>query len=79
MVKAMADGWRYVLEHQGFALSMPMRCAPAIDAAIKAIEQQGVRAAPQLIEAAAEGARLDILLQWQRFLTVLGGNASGAA
>lgn len=76
VVKALVDGWRHILEHQRFALSMPMRCAPAIDAATKAVEQQGIRAAPQLIEAAAEGARLDIPSQWQTFLALLAGNAA---
>ena len=40
IVKALAEGWRHVLEHQRFALSMPMRSAPGIAAAIEAVLQQ---------------------------------------
>jgi hypothetical protein len=78
VVKAMAHGWRYVLEQQSFSLSMPMRYAPAIDAAIRVVEQQGIRGGLQLIEAAADAARVDISPGWQAFLVALGGKAAEA-
>ena len=78
-VKALADGWRYVLEHQSFALTMPLRYAPAIDAAINAIESSGVLAGPRLVEAAAEATRLDIPRQWHAFLLALAGGTAQVA
>jgi hypothetical protein len=78
VVKAMADGWRYVLGHQRFALSMPMRSAPAIEGAIKIMEQQGIRAAPELIYSAAQAAGVVISQQWREFLSVVAGNATPA-
>jgi hypothetical protein len=76
VVTALTDGWRHVLEHQSFALSMPMRCAPAIDTAIKAMEQSGIRAGSQLIDAVAGGCRVDISRQWKLFLDLLAGKGS---
>lgn len=73
IVKSVAEGWRFVLEHQRFALSMPMRTAPLIEAAIKVVEQKGIRAAPQLIDAIADATRLTIPSQWRPFLTALKG------
>ena len=73
LVEHLAAGSRHVLAHQRFALSMPMRSAPVIQAAIDAIEQKGIRAAPQLIEAAAGSAGVDIPERWRKFLGLLGG------
>ena len=73
VVKAVADGWHYVLEHQRFALSMPIRTAPALAAAIDAMEQQGIRAMPQLMEAAADATRLAVPSQWKALLTAVKG------
>ncbi|MEZ5850424.1 MAG: ATP-binding protein [Hyphomicrobiaceae bacterium] len=71
VVKAVADGWRYVLDHQRFSLSMPMRTGPALAAAIDAMEKQGIRAMPQLLEAAANAAKLVVPSQWEAFLAAL--------
>jgi hypothetical protein len=78
VVKAMAEGWRHVLEHQRFALSMPKYSVPAIENAIKGVEQQGVRAAPELIYAAAQAAGVVIPQRWRDFLSVVAGNAAAA-
>lgn len=74
VVKALATGWRFVIEHQSFALTMPMRTTPTIEAAIKALEQDGIRSAPFLLEVAAEAARVAIPPQWKPFLVVLRGD-----
>ena len=79
IVKALAEGWRHVLEHQRFALSMPMRSAPGIAAAIEAIEQNGVRGSLQVIEATADAARVDVSAQWRSFLASLSGRPREAA
>lgn len=79
VVRAIADGWTHVLEHQRFMLSMPMRSAPTIEAAVKVFVQQGLRAAPQLIEAAAEGARVAIPPQWRTLLDLLGGKGAATS
>ncbi len=73
VVKSVAEGWRFVLEHQRFALSMPMRTAPSIEAAIVVLEQHGIRAAPRLMDAAADATRLSVPSQWRAFLAALGG------
>jgi hypothetical protein len=78
VVRALADGWRYVLDRQTFMLSMPARSAPAIEAAIKEVERRGIRAAPELIDAAAGACGLDVS-PWGAFLAALGGNAAAAA
>jgi hypothetical protein len=78
VVGALADGWRYVIGHQRFLLSMPARSAPAIEAAVNEVEQHGIRAAPELIDAAAGACRLDVS-PWRAFLAALGGNAAAAA
>lgn len=74
VVKAVADGWRHVVDQQSFALSMPMRTAPAIKAGIESLERRGLRGAPLLIEAASDGAGLAVPTQWRTFLDALKGN-----
>lgn len=74
VVKALATGWRFVIEHQTFSLSMPMRSAPIVEAAIKALEQHGIRSAPQLLDAVSEAARVAVPPQWNPFLVVLRGD-----
>jgi hypothetical protein len=50
---------------------MPMRTAPALEAAIDVMEKQGIRAMPQLLESAANAAKLVIPSQWEAFLVAL--------
>jgi tetratricopeptide (TPR) repeat protein len=74
VVSALAEGWRFVLERQRFLLSMPIRSAPAIEVAIELLRQRGIRAGPQLLEAAANGAKLELPTEWRPFLAALGGD-----
>jgi hypothetical protein len=56
-----------------------MRSVPAIEDAINGVEQQGMRAAPELIYAAAQAARAVVPQQWRDFLSVVAGSQNRSA
>jgi tetratricopeptide (TPR) repeat protein len=73
IVQRLASGWHHVLKSQSFSLSQPLRHGPAILKAIDALEQQGIRAAPALLRAAAPAVRIELSDTWEQYLMLLQG------
>lgn len=71
VVNALCEGWTRVLRDQAFMLKMPMRSAGEINRAMAGVRKGGMRAAPSLIEAAADASGIEISAQWKAFLTLL--------
>jgi tetratricopeptide (TPR) repeat protein len=73
VIEYLVTGWRHVLAQQSFALSAPFRYTPAIEAAINEVERNGIRAAPDLIFAAAPAVRFELSENWRKFLEIVKG------
>jgi hypothetical protein len=71
VIESLATGWRHVLTQQSFALSAPFRYTPAIEAAIDNVERNGIRAAPDLIFAAAPAVRFELSDNWRKCLEIV--------
>jgi hypothetical protein len=73
VVRIIADGWSEVVANESFALRLPIRYLPELEAAVGDLRSVGLKAAARLLLAAAPAVNVPLSPSWEQLLHQIAG------